>query len=96
MFLNMLTKRLRLRIINLFNTPCLVLYLMHHLNKQKWSILYILSTNILTPSQTRRWSRLKPTVMVGDKQNKTRQQNSVEIEAYLNPEGFSLNQKTGT
>ena len=31
------------------------------------------------------WSRLKPTVMVGDKQDN---KNSVEIEAYLKPRGF--------
>ena len=39
------------------------------------------------PSQTRRWSRLKPTVMVGDN-NKTKQKNSAEIEAYLKLRGF--------
>ena len=40
--------------------------------------------NCHEPSQTRRWSRLKPIVMVVDK----KQDNSVEIGAYLKPKGF--------
>ena len=35
--------------------------------------------NLVKPSQTRQWSSLKPTVMVGDKNNKTRLVNNRDI-----------------
>ena len=51
--------------------------------------LWLRLTNIMfKPSLTRRWSSLKPSVMVGDKQQDktTKQNNSVKLEIYYGVE----------